>query len=107
MIKLAIRRVKPEEENTLRQWLEELSRRQGEVRETFAREGVRHEQAYLLKTQDGPVLIYAMEARDHEQAAAAFQASTLSIDEQHKRVMARVLAGKADAELLYECVLDT
>jgi hypothetical protein len=59
MIKLAIRRVKREEENTLRQWLEELSRRQSEVRETFA------------------------------------------------RVMARVLAGKADAELLYECTLDT
>jgi hypothetical protein len=103
MIKLAIAKVKPEEEVRLRAWLAELSRRRDEVQATFAQEGVRHEQAYLLQTADGPVLVYAMEAADHEQAAQAFKASTLPIDVEHKAVMARVLAGKADAELLYEC----
>jgi hypothetical protein len=81
----------------------ELSRRSAEVRETFAQEGVRHEQAYLLKTADGPVLIYAMEAADHARASSVFRNSTLSIDREHKRIMAQVLAESANAELLYEC----
>ena len=58
----------------------------------------------LLKTSDGPILIYAMEAPDHERAAAAFKQSKLAIDIEHKQVMKQVLAGKADVELLYECV---
>jgi hypothetical protein len=104
MIKLAIRRVKPGEEANLRNWLAELNRRQDEVRETFVQEGVRHEQAYLVRTSDGPILVYAMEAADHESAREAFQNSTLPIDEEHKRVMRQVLAEGTDAELLYECV---
>ena len=104
MIKLAVQRVKAEEEGTLRDWMAELYRRRDEITETFALEGTRHEQAYLLKTSDGPILIYAMEAPDHERAAAAFKQSKLAIDIEHKQVMKQVLAGKADVELLYECV---
>ena len=104
VIKLAIRMVKPEHENRLREWMLELSRRSSEVRETFAQEGVRHEQAFLLKTAGGPVLIYAMEALDHERAAVAYRNSGLPIDHEHKRVMAQVLGEPANAELLYECV---
>lgn len=104
MIKLAIAKVKPAEEDTLRRWMAELNRRRDEVRETFAQEGVRHEQAYLLKAGDhGPFLIYAMEAADHDAAGKAFRSSTLPIDQEHKAVMNRVLAGKATVELLYEC----
>jgi hypothetical protein len=103
MIKLAIRRVKPDEEDHLRSWMAELTRRSTEVLETFANEGVRHEQAYLLKTSEGPILIYAMEAADHDQAAFAFQHSTLPIDQEHRRVMKQVLAERANVELLYEC----
>jgi hypothetical protein len=105
MIRLAIRRVKPDEERNLRKWMAELKQRHDEVRQTFAQEGVRHEQAYLLRTTDGPILIYAMEAADHDRASAAFRNSTLPIDEQHKRVMQQVLAENIDAELLYECSL--
>lgn len=47
---------------------------------TFAQEGVRHEQAYLLKTVEGPILVYAMEAADHDRAQAAYQRSSLPID---------------------------
>jgi len=43
MIKLAIRKVKPDQEGHLRAWMAELNRRSAEVRETFAQEGVRHE----------------------------------------------------------------
>ncbi len=104
MIKLAVRRIKEGQEETLRNWMAELNRRHDEVAETFAVEGTRHEQAYLLKTSDGPILIYAMEAPDHELAAASFERSKMAIDIEHKRVMKQVLAGKADVELLYECI---
>jgi hypothetical protein len=92
MIRLAIRKVKPGQEGHLRAWMVELNRRSAEVRETFAQEGVRHEQAYLLKTAEGAVLIYAMEAADHKRAASAFQSSALPIDHEHRRIMAQVLA---------------
>ena len=39
MIKLAVKYVKKEEEQTLRQWLSELNRRRDEVLETFSQEG--------------------------------------------------------------------
>ena len=69
MLKVAIHQVQPEKEHQLRDWLAELMRRQDEVRETFAQETVRHEQAYLLATSDGPMLVYAMEAADFEEGA--------------------------------------
>lgn len=103
MIKLTIRKVKPGEENHLRSWMAELTRRSAEVLDTFSNEGVRHEQAYLLTTSDGPILIYAMEAADHDRAASAFQNSTLPIDREHRRIMNQVLAETANVELLYEC----
>src|SRR5437588_10364263 len=91
MIKLAIRKVRPGQEDALRKWMAELNRRSAEVRET------------LLKTADGPVLIYAMEAADHARASSMFRNSTLSIDQEHKHIMAQILAEPANAELLYDC----
>jgi hypothetical protein len=105
MLKVAIHRVQPEKEQQLRDWLAELMRRQDEVRETFAQETVRHEQAYLLATSDEPMLVYAMEAADFERGRAAFLNSTLAIDSEHKQVMRDVLAGPAPAELLYDCTV--
>jgi hypothetical protein len=105
MLQLVVRKVKPDQESRLRQWLAELSRRREEARATMTREGVRHEQAYLLTTAEGPVLIYAMEAADHEQARRAFKDSTDPIDIEHKRVMEEVLGANARPELLYDCIL--
>jgi Family of unknown function (DUF6176) len=102
MIEVAMFRVRPEEVERLRAWLAELTRRADEVRETFANEGVNHERAYLLTTTDGPILIYAMEAADHQKASEAYQHSTLPIDLEHRQVMREVLAGPAGAELLYD-----
>ena len=73
------------------------------MRATFRQEGVRHEQAYLLQTADGPILIYPMEAADHERAAGAYAQSRLPMDAEHKRVMRQVLGDRVPAELLYEC----
>lgn len=107
MIKLAIRKVKPGEEHHLRAWMAQLNSRRDEVLATFQQEGVRHEQAFLMNVADGPVLIYALEASDHERAAAAYAQSTLPIDLEHKRVMKQVLGEAVPCELLYECQADT
>jgi len=103
VIKVGVRRVKPGEEEHLRQWMSELNSRRSEVLATFRQEGVRHEQVFLLEVSDGPILIYAMEADDHDKAAAAFAHSTLPIDLEHKRAMSQVLGGPVQCELLYEC----
>ena len=103
MIKLAIRKVKPGEENHLRDWMAQLNSRRSEVQATFKQEGVRHEMAYLIDGADGPVLIYAMEADDHEHAAAAYAESSLPIDLEHRRIMKQVLGDRVPRELLYEC----
>ena len=80
----------------------ELGRRQDEVRATFLNEGVRHEQAYLIQSADGPVLVYAIEVEDYEAGLRAYEASTLPLDAEHRRVMASVLGPAADVEMLYE-----
>lgn len=66
MIKLAVKYVKKEEEQTLRQWLSELNRRRDEVLETFSQEGTRHEQAYLAEIAGRTVLIHIMDMQDPE-----------------------------------------
>jgi hypothetical protein len=86
----------------LRAWLAELQQRSDEVRETFRNEGVRHEQAYLLETADGPVLIYAIEIDDPEAAQRAYATSTLPLDLQHREVMATTISGPLDLAPLYD-----
>lgn len=104
MIKLAVKYVKKEEEQTLRQWLSELNRRRDEVLETFSQEGTRHEQAYLAEIAGRTVLIYIMDMQDPQRAAKAFKESNLPIDLEHRRIMQKVLAEGVKLELLYECM---
>jgi hypothetical protein len=99
-------RIRSDQLDALRAWMAELMRRQDEVRETFRNEGVRHEQAFLLQSVDGPVLIYAHEVDDPEAARRAYLASTLPVDLQHREVMRTALDGAAEAELLYEVRVD-
>ena len=102
MLRVSIRKVREGEVERLRAWLVQLNRRRDEVLETFAQEGVRHEQAYLLDTGSGHVLVYAMELEDEEKARAAFAASTLPIDAEHREVIDRAVGEPAGAELLYD-----
>ena len=76
--------------------------RQDEVRETFIQETVRHEQVFIIRGEDGPLLIYVTEARAR---GAAFQSSQLPIDLEHRRVMNEVLAEKLQVKPLYNCAL--
>lgn len=102
MLNVAIRRVAEGEVDRLRWWMGELMRRRDEVIETFQNEGVRHEVAYLISLAGESILVYVADVDDPEQAGAAFRSSTLPIDQEHKEVMGRVLAGQIHAELLYD-----
>ena len=103
VIKLGIRRIKPEEVGRFREWMSQLDKRRDEVRATFKQEGVTHEQVYLLDVAGGPIMVYAMEAPDHERAAKAFLGSKLSIDAEHKAVLKQVLGERVPQELLFDC----
>jgi hypothetical protein len=102
MIRVVFARVRDDKVERLRAWLRELGERSDEVRETFAAEGVHHEQGYLLSVNGVPVLAYVMDVGDPERARQVFASSTLPIDLEHKQVMAEVLAGNVEAELLYD-----
>ena len=100
MLHLTFRRVR--DEAALRAWMAELGQRADEVRATFHQEGVRHEQAFLVSTVDGPLLIYAHEVADPEAAHAAYAQSSLPIDAEHRQRMAAALAEAVEPELLYD-----
>ena len=102
MLRVAFRRIHPDRVDRLRAWLAELPRRADEVRQTFDNEGVTHEQAFLVETLTGPLLIYAIEVADVARGAEAYARSTLPIDLEHRQVMADVVIGEGGAELLYE-----
>lgn len=103
MLTVSFARVKPEKEQRLRDWLAELSNRKAEAANSLAQEGVRQEQAYILSTAEGPVLVYAMEAADVRKAYSAYGKSSLPIDEEHRAVLAEVLAEQLALAPLYEC----
>jgi hypothetical protein len=103
MLWAAFYRVKPDKVDRLREWMGEIARRRDEVLASYAQEGTRHEAAYLLRDERGPLLVYLAEVENIEQARAAFGASQLPIDLEHRVVMRDVVAGREEAELLFEC----
>jgi len=105
MMKLSFRRGRAGKEARLRNWLAELSARADEVRATFVDETVRSEQAFLVQTADGLMLIYAVEATDLECARAAFEQSSHAIDAGHKKVMSECLGDRLEIPPLYSVVL--
>ena len=103
MITVSFARIRPGQEARLRAWLAELASRQDEARQSLAQEGTRHEQLYVLPGADGAVLVYVMEAEDVQQAYSAYGASQLSIDVEHRAVLAQVLEAPLEIAPLYEC----
>lgn len=106
MLRVGVARVHEDKVERLRGWMAELGERMDEVKETFAPEGTRHEQVHLLSTSDGPLLVYVMEVEDVEASRQAFQASTLPIDQQHREVMAEVIAERVHTEVLLDAHAD-
>jgi len=81
-----------------------MSRRK-EVLETFAAEGVRHEQAFVIASDTGPLLVCVVEAENHDAAAAACKKSALAIDGEHRAVLNECLCERVQVEPLFECAL--
>ena len=106
MLRVSFRRIRSGKEAQVRAWLAELSARADEVRATFVDETVRHEQAFVLQTIDGPVLVYAMEAADFDRGKEAFAQSKHAIDEEHKQIMHECLGDRLDVHALYDVARD-
>jgi hypothetical protein len=107
MLRVSIRRIRPEKEQRLRAWLTELNSRAEEVRETFRDETVRAEQGYIVPGDMGPLLVYVMEAEDFDRGSKAFAASPHKIDAEHKEVMRECLAESLNVAPLYDVTLET
>lgn len=102
MLQVTVVRVRPEKVARLKEWMAELECRADEVRETFRQEGVRHEQAVLVETSDGPLLVYVGEMADVEASQRAFASSTLPIDAEHKAALAEVLGDRPPTTTLLD-----
>lgn len=99
MLRVAIRRVKPEHVDVLSEWLRTANGpRRSEALDTLMDEGVRHELAYLLSDEQGPMLLYVMEVEDVDRAQEAAARSTHPIDADHRRVMELALGEHLDPE---------
>lgn len=102
MLRTWIHRIKPDQEVRLRNWLAELNARAGEVRESLAAAGVRAEQAYVVSTESGPLLVYVSDAEDQRRAAQAFAESRQAIDVEHQRILGECIEETFDDAPLYE-----
>ncbi|HUC12922.1 MAG TPA: DUF6176 family protein [Acidimicrobiales bacterium] len=103
MLRVAIRKVRPDQVGALREWMQQANGpRREEALATLIDEGCRHEQAYLIDGADGPVIVYVMEVADVEESERAAEASAHPIDTDHKRVMALALGDRVPAELLLD-----
>ena len=103
MIRLAVRKVLPNEEQDLREWLANLNGpRSEEALETLGDEGCTHETALLVQTSDGPLLVYAMEVEDEQRSRDAAKVSSHAIDADHRRAMDRALGDAPELETVLD-----
>ena len=102
MIQTWIHRIRPGKEERLREWFIELASRQEELQESFEAGGVRAEQAFLIATADGSLLVYVAEASDTAAANDAFGKSPLAIDREHRQIMDECVEDTIDAPPLHE-----
>jgi hypothetical protein len=102
MLQTWIHRIKPGMEPRLRAWLTELNSRADEVRQSFALAGIRAEQAVILESITGSLLVYVSEATDQERAINAFDQSSLPIDADHRQVMAECVEETLNVAPVYD-----
>ena len=103
MLRVGFAPIRPEKEGRLRDWLLELCRREDEVLETFRRETISHEQVFIVQAASGPLLVFAIEAEDHDLARRVYEASTLAIDQEHGAVLKECLMDGPRIAPLFEC----
>jgi len=103
MLRVGFANIRPDKEARLRDWLKELGQRETEVLETFRRETISHEQVFIVQSESGPLLVFAIEAEDHELARQVYESSTLAIDKEHGAVLRECLAEGPRLSPLFEC----
>jgi hypothetical protein len=86
----------------LRAWLEGLHARRDELRASYAAEGTRHEQFFLIRDQEGPVLVLVSELHDTARGNASFLRSHQELDLEFKRLIQEIAAEEVPAELLFD-----
>jgi hypothetical protein len=107
MIRLAVRRVHPGEEDRLREWLNDLNTtRADEARATLVDEGCSQEIGVLVSTSDGLLLVHAMDVLSEEQSKLASQKSQHPIDLEHRRIMGAALDEEPELERLLDLRAD-
>ena len=77
-------KLKPNSLDRVHDWADELNRREEEVLEALAAEGVTLEAAFLEKTSDGDYLIYVMKADELSKADNVTEESKRPIEEFHR-----------------------
>jgi hypothetical protein len=95
-------RVREEDLPRLRSWLASLAERREELRESYQRQGTRHELFFLVRTERAPLLVLISEIRDLEEGTASFLRSNLPIDVEFKSLVQEISRFDEGVELLYD-----
>lgn len=102
MLNAVFARVEEDDLPRLRAWLGSLSERQDELRESYRRQGTRHELFFLVRTAQAPLLVLISEVRDLEQATTSFLRSNLPLDLEFKSLVQEISRFELGVELLYD-----
>jgi hypothetical protein len=103
MIQLVVRKVKPEHEDLLREWMKQINGpRRSEALATLSDEGCTHEMALLMQGADGPVVIHVMEVESVERSRNAAENSRHQIDAEHRIVLATAIGERVEYDLLLD-----
>jgi len=89
-------RVEQGKVDRLKAWVAEVRDRRAEAEDTLRDEGMLTESAFLEHTDDGPYLVYYMEAEDIDRVWEQFEDSDHDIDREHEEVMSEVLEDGRD-----------
>ncbi len=102
MLHTTIARIDEEDVPRLRAWLGSLASRREELRESYRRQGTRHELFFLIRTRTRPILVLISELADVEHATRSFLRSNLPLDLEFKTLVQEISEMEEDVELLYD-----
>jgi hypothetical protein len=89
----------------VREWLASLSTRREELSRLAKAQTVSHELAHLIHGENGPVLVYVLEASDLNAARAAIREGALPLATEWQQLIAECSSGHPSHEVLFEHVV--
>jgi hypothetical protein len=95
-------RVAEEDVARLRSWLDSLSARRSELRESYRQQGTQHELFFLIRAPDTPILVLISQVENIEHASSSFLRSNLPLDLEFKTLVKEMSQSIAGVELLYD-----